>query len=253
MDYEAVMAVPEETKVLVAASLSEVFKREELQAASQRVSPKAMAFLRLRGLFTTDAEACHTMGTDHREDSDPGRRSRTCSCGKRTPGWVDFRIQTLQKWKQNSDFMLLYRAVQTAPMMVAAVQLESLTLASVDTYRSLLTTEGVSDSVRRNAAKDVLEANGLKQTEGVNIRTNAAVSADSFQLHMAKQRMQRGFPLAQGQIALLREAGVDVPLAVGTQTVFDPDGREIERTLDGDDVETASFGGGRENQDWLPD
>lgn len=246
VDSVALQAMPDQRVLAAGVQFRELASREELQEAFQHISPGAATFLKFRILANSDAEARHLVGHPRKDGT-----NALCGCGKRQPGWTDLRESTLLGWKRNSWFMALYRAQQEEPLMVAAVRLEGLAPAAVQQYERMLDpTSEVKDSTIRLAAKDVLEAVGLKQTEGVNVRHNAVANAESLQYRMAMERYRRGFELSAAQRELLQGGGVQLS-EEPTVTVLDRVER-TERSLDGEDT-VVWDDGGDENEEYLPD
>lgn len=253
VDSVALQQIPEQRVLVASAQIAEMISAEEMQEAWQHISAQAAQFLKFRILATSDAEARHLLG-HQRKDKNP---SIPCGCGRRQDGWTDLRESTMASWKHNAHFMTLYNALQRQPVMHAAVRLQGLAPAAVAQYERILEPGSTAkDSTIRLAAKDVLEATGLKQTEGVNVRHNAVVNAsavESMQVSIALERYKRGYEISGMQRRLLAEAGyqMEQPEEPGTVTIIRPDG--TERTLDGEDVQVVWDDAGDENQDYLPD
>lgn len=97
----------------------------------------------------------------------------------------------------------------------------------------------VKPSVRRLAARDVLEATGLKRGDGQQ-KASSAVE-DTIAFRIARARMMSGQDLSSGQRELLERGGVVLP-QLGPATVA----TGTERSLDGQDVSYA-------DDEYLPD
>lgn len=216
---EALQSLPEERILQVAATVAQ----RHLQDALNRVTPKARQFLKLRLLYGTDAEARHVYGY-RRKDGDP---DIPCGCSRKTPGWVDFREATLLRWKRDPVFRAVYDAALSEPLIYAGTRLEMLAPVAVQTYEDLLDPSAdVRPSVRRLAARDILEASGLKRGDGQQQASSAV--QDSIAFRIARARLSSGQDLSSGQRELLESAGIEVPRLVA--------GGPTMRTLDGEDV-----------------
>lgn len=246
VDAEMLQTIPDE--VVYRAQLQ--VSQERLAQAYRNITGKAAQFLKFRALATSDAQARHMMGHVRKD----GNQVIPCGCGVRKPGWTDLRESTVLNWKKNEHFMFAYQALLWEPQITAATRLEQLTPVAVDVYGELLdpaNTE-VKPSVRRLAAKDILEANGLKMTEGTN-RRSAPVET-SVQMRIARERHKRGMPLSMPQRQMLIEAG---DIKEIDSTVVDggvgAGAGPMERTLDGRDVPAVWPSETDDNSEFLPD
>lgn len=220
--------------------------QDTVQEALQHLSPKAREFLKWRAISVSDVEARHLMGNPRTDGA-----QTACACARRMPGWIDFREDTLRTYKKSEHFMLAYAALLYEPLLLSATRIEQLSVPAVQAYADLLDpSREVKDSVRRLAAKDILEASGLKQTEGSNVRHSA--TANELQLRMAKERLNRQLPLSAAQRSVLEAAGISVPGGEPAGLLGQGAG-QVERSLDGDDVVYDFDDAGDENEAYLPD
>ena len=242
VDIAYAAQLPEERMLMARAAMAQ----DTVQEALQHLSPKAREFLKWRAISVSDVEARHLMGNPRSDGAET-----VCACARRQPGWIDFREDTLRNYKKSEHFMLAYAALLYEPLLLSATRIEQLSVPAVQAYQDLLDpSREVKDSVRRLAAKDILEASGLKQTEGSNVRHSA--TANELQLRMAKERLNRQLPLSAAQRALLAAAGVQLPGDGPVQPLLKAGA--VERSLDGEDVVVYDFGdSGDENEAYLPD
>ena len=143
-------------------------------------------------------------------------------------------MQTVWGWKKNPDFLFVYNTMLREPMLFATTRLEQLSLAAVSTYEDILSPGSeAKPSVKRLAARDMLQANRLLDVEGVN-KSGATGSrvVETMALRMSKERMMRGLELSLPQRKMLQDAGF-VPQ---TERVALLGVGQSERTLDGADV-----------------
>jgi hypothetical protein len=178
-----------------------------LREAIERLTPRQKEFIRCRAMADTDARARHFAGRARAETEQ--NFDRPCACGVHAPHWIDMRERTLMDWKKYDDsFMFVYTRLVQAPTEFAVSWLESLSVKAVVAYHDLLE-PNIKPEVRRLAAKDILEANDVKPTVGVQGSGKQEKETASFQLKMAIERARRGRELSPGQLRLLLEAGHD--------------------------------------------
>lgn len=241
MDALKIQAIPEEQQLMAASVLGQ----QELQQRLQRLTPKAQQFLRFRILTGTDAAARHLMGHARKDDS-----ARRCACGYHQPAWQDLREATVLNWKRQEDFSFVYRMMSEYPVLYAATRIEQLTGAAVETYADILKPGSTAkDSVRRLAAKDILESGGLKQVEGTH-GPNRSAANESVAMIVARDRLVRGLEISDNQRKMLEGAGYQIPERAGVAPYIE--GQFVERSLDGDDI--ASYDDEEDvDPDLLPD
>jgi len=229
-------SLPEERSLMAVGVLAQ----REIQLAMMDITQKAQQFLRFRLLVTSDAQARHLFGHPRR-DGDP---ERCCECGVHKPGWQDLRLQTLGKWKNQKAFRFVYDSMLSQPLVYAAYRLEQLAPAAMQTYQDILDPESdAKPSVKRLAARDVLQTTGLLQVEGTQGKSRNAVT-ESVALMIARERSVRGFELSTEQRRMLLEAGEPVQ----NIQLLTEGAAAVERSLDGDDV--PRFG---DNSSLIPD
>ncbi len=243
---DAALAIPDERVAAGLMNLNSAALREQLEM----LTPRQKQFLKARAMTDTDAGARHMAGKRRRED-DPNYK-RDCVCGIHEEHWIDMRERTLMDWKKyDQGFMFAYVRLIQAPTEFAVSWLESLTTKAVMVYSDLLD-PGVNPAVRRLAAKDVLEANDVKPTVGVQGSGKQDAATATFQLTMAMERARRGGELSSPQIRLLQEAGHDPEELKGATSGRELDGSETEHeALTPDQVVAPPRGG--DNSAHLPD
>lgn len=225
MDSTSVQAIPDERMYMAAAVLAQ----GQLVERMQNLTPKMVQYLKFRMLTGSDAAAMHLYGHP-RPDGDGTKK---CACGVHAPNWIDLRVQTVWHWKKNEDFRFVYETMLREPLLFASTRLEQLSLAAVSTYEDILSPNSTAkDSVRRLAARDMLQSNHLLDVEGVNKSSRPGQNVvESMALRMAKERMSRGLELSIGQRTMLKEAGYTPPESQQMQITMG-----TERSLDGTDV-----------------
>ncbi|KKM97745.1 hypothetical protein LCGC14_1164880 [marine sediment metagenome] len=229
MDDEIVANIPEERVFQGVTALVQSGLRELIQ----ELTPKQLDFLRIRAMTSSDTAARHILGHE-RTEKDP-HPERECGCGRHKTAWVDMREATVSDWKaHDEDFSKALEMLLTEPLIYAGAQLQALAPKAVVAYGDLLE-PGNKPEVRRLAAKDVVEATGLKATPGVEGSGHGV--AEQFGFKVALERFKRKLELSDQQRELLRIGGIELDA---------PAVREIERDLDGNDVEA-------DNSELLPD
>lgn len=232
---DRIQALPVE--VIVAGGMALAQSRS--RATFEMLTPKMKKFLQYRAICSTDAAARHLMGRSRGEGEE--FYMEPCECGEHVQNWIDMRPATVQEWKHQDSFGDAYRMLVEEPLLFAGVALSQLAPKAVMVYSDLLESD-VSATVRRSAAKDVIEATGLKATPGVQGSGEGVKT--SFQEKMALGRVQRGISISSEQRRLLLEAGHDVS-SIGASG-------GLERSLDGDDF-SEDTRGEEPGEDLLPD
>lgn len=232
MDTQALTAISEERVYGALVSLEQSEVRERLRG----LRDTQVHFLKIRAMASSDAEALHLLG--HARDAGD---TRACECG-RAEGWLDARSQTILKWKKQDDFRFCYDLLLQQPLLFAAARMEALAPKAIATYEDLLGADQKA-SVRRAAARDVVESIGLKATPGVEGSGNAV--RDSFAFRMALSRYQRQLEISSEQRALLQQGGIVLNAEPQQDGSF-----AVERTLDGEDIRVERGG---DNSEFLPD
>lgn len=190
--------ITEVQQLTALAALSSEMLKESLQF----LTPKQLAFLRVRASCSSDVEALHMAGRP-RIIRNPGEEEaamragmpppmpmlspRRCGCSRAELGWRDMREGTLLTWKHQERFMVAYRALLEQPMLYAASRLESIAPQAVDVIAKIL--DGslpAKASEKLKAAVVVLEADGLKSVQGVNARHRPA-SQEQAEVGMAQK------------------------------------------------------------------
>ena len=203
--------VGEERQLVAVAALAQ----EELTRALSVLTHRQQYFLRMRAMADTDAYARHIAGYPRNPSRSPGESSdtpglvntRPCGCAMHTPGWQDMREATLFEWKKQPAFMLAYQALLQSPIIFAATRLEQIAPLAVKTLEEIMLGQhGAKASDRRQAAKIVLESDGLLQVQGTNGGKPQAGTQESIQSRVIAERARRGLALpvsqqAQGQLS----------------------------------------------------
>lgn len=229
-----VSSLPEEVVIQGIAA----YQQMSLRSVLDQLTPKMRDFLRLRAMYPSDARARHHLGSPRHPNSK--YPEAPCACGLHRDGWRDLRESTVLGWKKNPAFVAAYETMLGEPLLFAQTTLRALAPAAVDKYQDLLMRDEVADETQRRAARDVLEATGLKTTVGVPGSGSGAEK--DFTMRMALERLRRGLELSDSDRRMLLAAGHQLP----------EDERPDEytvRTLDGDDIVPR----GGDNSEYLPD
>lgn len=199
-----------------------VLGQKDLAEAFLELTPAQATFLHKRLMTTSDVDARHLSG-HVRPAKNPRGAGQTCSCYHQVEGWVDLREDTVHQWKRQPRFRRVYDTMLEAPLVYAQSRLEHLSSTASAVYQDLLTNPSVPHGVKRLAAKDILQMNGLAAPDGAHETENTVASSMMF--IVARQRWERGLELNQAQRQLLLSGGVN------------PDHRPelVVRTLDGED------------------
>ncbi len=206
------------------------FVQSELRVLLRDLKPAQVDFLRMRAITSSDARAAHLLGHVRNPDKDP-HPEKVCNCGEHKVGWVDLRVGTIMAWKKEEAFSNALHMLLTEPLIYAAAHIQGLAPKAVGAYDDLLD-PGMKPEVRRQAARDVIEAVGLKATPGVE--GSGKGIADQFGYKVALERYRRNLELSDAQRELLKAGGVDLEELAGPA-------EGVERDLDGNDVLAAEL------------